>query len=123
MRIFVLGTGATGSLIARLLVRQGHRVTCGDRNPDRARRFLGKNSADSDPAGQCAQPVEHREGGRGSHLIVNAGPAVLNKIVLRAALRLRAHYLDMASHQADSPFHAEQLALRHAVPGQRTARP
>ena len=44
MRIFILGTGATGSLIARLLVRQGHQVTCGDRNPDRARRFLGKNS-------------------------------------------------------------------------------
>jgi hypothetical protein len=28
---------------------------------------------------------------RNSHLIVNAGPAFLNKIVLRAALRLRAY--------------------------------
>lgn len=44
MRIFVLGAGATGSLIARLLVRQGHQVTCGDANPDRARRFLGRKS-------------------------------------------------------------------------------
>lgn len=44
MRIFVLGAGATGSLIARLLIRQGHQVTCGDRNPDRARRFLGRSS-------------------------------------------------------------------------------
>ena len=44
MRIFVLGAGATGSLLARLLVRQGHQVACGDRDPDRARRFLGRES-------------------------------------------------------------------------------
>lgn len=109
MRIFVLGVGATGSLIARLLVRQGHQVTCGDRDPERARRFLGKKSQ------VPIRPVNARnlwsiaKAARGSHLIVNAGPAVLNKIVLRAALRLRAHYLDMASHQTDTPFQAEQL--------------
>ena len=45
MRIFVLGAGSTGSLLAQLLERQGHRVTCGDRDPERARRFLGKRSA------------------------------------------------------------------------------
>ena len=44
MRIFVLGTGATGSYLAHLLTRQGHQVTCGDRDLDRARRFLGKKS-------------------------------------------------------------------------------
>lgn len=109
MRIFVLGAGATGSLIAQLLVRQGHQVACGDRNPERARRFLGKKS--SIPI----YPVNARnlwsivKAAKNSHLIVNAGPAFLNKIVLRAALRLRAHYLDMASHQANNPFHAEQL--------------
>ena len=109
MRIFVLGGGATGSLIAQLLVRQGHQVACGDRNPERARRFLGRKS--SIPI----YPVNARnlwsivKAAKNSHLIVNAGPAFLNKIVLRAALRLRAHYLDMASHQSNSPFHAEQL--------------
>lgn len=109
MRIFVLGTGATGSLIARLLARQGHQVTCGDRNPERARRFLGRDS------GVPIRQVNARnlwsivKAARGSHLIVNAGPAVLNKIVLRAALRLRAHYLDMASHQSGNSFQAEQL--------------
>ena len=45
MRVFVLGVGATGSLIAHLLVRQGHQVTCGDRDPVRARRFLGKKTS------------------------------------------------------------------------------
>ena len=109
MRIFVLGAGATGSLIAQLLLRQGHRVTCGDRNPERAHRFLGRKS------GIPVHPVNARnlwsivKAAKNSHLIVNAGPAFLNKIVLRAALRLRAHYLDMASHQSNSPFHAEQL--------------
>src|SRR5437899_5385500 len=44
MRIFVLGAGATGSLLAQLLERQGHTVWCGDRDPERARRFLGKKS-------------------------------------------------------------------------------
>jgi hypothetical protein len=109
MRIFILGVGATGSLLAHLLVRQGHRVTCGDRDPVRARRFLGKKSA------VPIVPVNARNlwsivrAARGCHLLVNAGPAVLNKIVLRSALRLRAHYLDMASHQTDRPFQAEQV--------------
>ena len=112
MRVFVLGAGATGSLIAQLLVRQGHQVACGDRNPERARRFLGKKSK------VPIRPVNARnvfsivKAARGSHLLVNAGPAVLNKIVLRAALRLRAHYLDMASHQTDKPFQAEQLRFQ-----------
>jgi len=112
MRIFVLGTGATGSLIARLLVRQGHQVTCGDRDPDRARRFLGRKSQIP------IRPVNARNlwsivrAATGCHLIVNASPAVLNKIVLRAALRLRVHYLDTASHQTDAPFQAEQLRFQ-----------
>ena len=109
MRIFILGTGATGSLIARLLVRQGHQVTCGDRNPDRARRFLGKNSRIPVREVNARNLWSIVVAARGCHLIVNASTAVLNKIVLRAALRLRAHYLDTASHQTDAPFQAEQL--------------
>lgn len=121
MRIFVLGVGATGSLIAQLLVRQGHQVACGDRDPDRARRFLGRKSR------VPIRPVNARnlwsvvKAARGSHLIVNAGPAVLNKVVLRAALRLRAHYLDMASHQTDNRFHAEQLRFARQFAAKRRA--
>ena len=109
MRVFVLGAGATGSLLAQLLARQGHRVICGDKDPERARRFLGKKS-----------PIPIRQvnarnlwgivrAARGCHLIVNASPAVFNEIVLRAALRLRAHYLDLSAHLARHPFKAEQL--------------
>jgi Trk K+ transport system NAD-binding subunit len=44
MRIFVLGAGATGSLLAQLLDRQGHHVWCGDRDLDRASKFLGRKA-------------------------------------------------------------------------------
>ncbi len=109
MRIFILGVGATGSLLAHLLARQGHIVTCGDRDVERARRFLGKKSHIP------VQEVNARNlwaivrAARGNHLLVNAGPAIFNEIILRAALRLCAHYIDLASRLTKQPFKAEQL--------------
>jgi saccharopine dehydrogenase-like NADP-dependent oxidoreductase len=110
MRIFILGAGATGSLLAQLLDRQGHVVWCGDRDPGRARRFLGKKS--SIPVA----PVNARNlrailrAAKGCQLIVNATASVFNQIVLRAALRLRANYLDLSSHLTNNPFKSEQFA-------------
>ena len=46
---------------------------------------------------------------KGCQLIVNSSASVFNEIVLRAALRLRAHYLDLSSHLTRNPFHAEQF--------------
>jgi saccharopine dehydrogenase-like NADP-dependent oxidoreductase len=109
MRIFVLGAGATGSLLAQLLERQGHTVWCGDRDPERARRFLGKRST------IAVTPVNARnlrgivKAAKGCQLIVNASASVFNEIVLRAALRLRAHYADLSSHLTRHPFRAEQF--------------
>lgn len=111
MRIFVLGAGATGSLLARLLVRQGHQVTCGDRDPERARRFLGRKSKIPIRQVNARNLWSIVKAARGSHLVVNSSPAVLNRIIMRAALRLRAHYLDTASHMTGSPFKAEQLGF------------
>lgn len=109
MRIFVLGAGATGSLLAHLLEKQGHTVWCGDRDPERARRFLGKRS--SIPIATVNARNLHGvvRAARGCQLIVNATASVFNEIVMRAALRLRAHYLDLSSHLARNPFKAEQL--------------
>jgi saccharopine dehydrogenase-like protein len=109
MRIFVLGVGATGSLLAQLLVRQGHQVVCGDRDPDRAKRFLGRRSTIEVRDVNARNLWGIVREARGSQLIVNASAAVFNEIVLRAALRLRAHYLDMSSHLTRNPFKAEQL--------------
>jgi hypothetical protein len=41
--------------------------------------------------------------------LVNASAAVFNEIVLRAALRIRAHYMDLSAHLTRNPFKAEQL--------------
>jgi len=111
MRIFVLGAGATGSLLAHLLSKQGHDVWCGDHDPERARKFLGKKSKIP------LQEVNARNlwgivrAARGCHLLVNAGPAVFNQIVMRAALRLGAHYADMAAHLQKNPFRPEHFAF------------
>ena len=109
MRIFVLGAGATGSLFAQLLERQGHIVWCGDRDPLRARRFLGKKS----PIPIAEVNARNLRGivkaAKGCQLIINASASVFNEIVLRAALRLRAHYLDLSSHLTRNPFQSEQF--------------
>lgn len=109
MRIFVLGAGATGSLLAQLLERQGHTVWCGDRDPGRGRRFLGKKSTIPITEVNARNLRGIVKAAKGCQLIVNAAASVFNEIVLRAALRLRAHYMDLSSHLRRHPFKAEQF--------------
>ena len=109
MRIFVLGAGGTGSLLAQLLERQGHTVWCGDRDPERARRFLGKKSEIRIVEANARNLWSIVRAGRSANLVVNASPSVYNEIILRAALRLRAHYLDLNSHLNRSPYKPEQF--------------
>jgi hypothetical protein len=109
MRIFVLGAGGTGSLLAHLLARQGHTVWCGDRDVDRARRFLGKKSKIGIIETNARNVWSIVRAGRGCNLIVNASPAVFNQIILRAALRMRAHYLDLNAHLTRNLFRPEQF--------------
>jgi saccharopine dehydrogenase (NAD+, L-lysine-forming) len=109
MRIFVLGTGSTGSYLAHLLMRQGHQVTCGDRDIDRARRFLGKKSTIPVVQVNARNLWGIVRAAKGSQLLVNASAAVFNEIVMRAALRIRCHYMDLSAHLTRNPFKAEQL--------------
>jgi saccharopine dehydrogenase-like NADP-dependent oxidoreductase len=110
MRIFVLGAGATGSLLAELLERQGHTVWCGDRDTARARLFLGKRSTIAVTKVNARNLRGIVRAARGCQLIVNASASVFNQIVMRAALRLRAHYVDLSSHLTRNPFKAEQFS-------------
>jgi saccharopine dehydrogenase (NAD+, L-lysine-forming) len=109
MRIFVLGVGGAGSLLAQLLARQGYTVWCGDRDVKRARRFLGKRSTLEVREVNARNLWSIVRAARGCHLLVNAAPAIFNEIVLRAALRLKVHYLDLNSRLTRNPFKAEQL--------------
>jgi saccharopine dehydrogenase-like NADP-dependent oxidoreductase len=111
MRIFVLGAGATGSLLAQLLERQGHTVWCGDRDLERARRFLGRKSTIPLTEVNARNLRGIVRAARGCQLVVNSSASVFNQIVMRAALRLRANYLDLSSHLTRNPFKAEQLAF------------
>jgi hypothetical protein len=111
MRIFVLGAGATGSLLAHLLERQGHTVWCGDRNLERAHLFLGRRSTIAVTEVNARNLRGIVRAARDCQLIVNATASVFNQIVMRAALRLRAHYVDLSSHLTRNPFKAEQLAF------------
>lgn len=111
MRIFVLGAGATGSLLAQLLEKQGHTVWCGDRDPERGRRFLGRRSTIPIAEVNARNLRGIVRAARGCHLVINASASVFNLIVMRAALHLRAHYLDLSSHLTRNPFKAEQFSL------------
>lgn len=111
MRIFVLGVGAAGSLLVKFLLRQGHHVTCGDRDLEQAHHFLGTKSAIRVVRVNARDMWSILKAARGTQLLVNACPPVLNKIIMRAALRLRGHYLDTASHYTAHPFRAEQIGF------------
>lgn len=121
MRIFVLGAGATGSLLAQYLERQGHTVWCGDRDLERARRFLGKRSKIPLQQVNARNLWSIVRAARSCHLLVNASSAVFNETVLRAALRLRAHYLDLGTHLVRNPFKAEQLRYQKRFAAKRRA--
>jgi hypothetical protein len=110
MRIFVLGVGATGSLLVKLLVRQGHQISCGDRDVERAHHFLGANSVPLVRV-NARDLWSILKAARGTHLLVNTCPPVLNRTIMRAALRLRSHYVDTASHYTGHPFRAEQMGF------------
>jgi hypothetical protein len=84
-------------------------VWCGDRDPERARRFLGEKT----PIAISHVNARNLRGivraAKGCQLLINASASVFNEIVLRAALRLRSHYLDLSSHLTRDPFRAEQF--------------
>src|SRR5437870_10192976 len=109
MRIFILGAGATGSLLAQLLERQGHTVWCGDHDPERARRILDRTSTIPITEVNARNLRGIVKPAKPCQLIVNASASVFNEIVLRAALRMRSHYMDLSSHLTRNPFKAEQF--------------
>jgi saccharopine dehydrogenase-like NADP-dependent oxidoreductase len=84
-------------------------VWCGDRDLERARRFLGKRSTIPVTEVNARNLRGIVKAAKGCQLIVNASASVFNEIVLRAALRLRAHYVDLSSHLMRHPFRAEQF--------------
>ena len=92
------------------------------RDPVRARRFLGRRSTIAVTQVNARNLRGIVRAARGCQLIVNASASVFNQIVMRAALRLRAHYVDLSSHLTRNPFKAEQFSFtKRFVEKNRTA--
>lgn len=110
MKIFVVGAGAVGSVLAKILAKErGVSVTCAANDLAAARRFLGASNrrirlvrADASDAASIARKA------KGAGLIVNASLPKFNLKLMRAALAARANYLDLDSFLKDW-VHAEQL--------------
>ncbi len=79
MRVLILEAGATGGLWARLLRRQGCQVWCGDREPERARAFVGRQikCRSADARGFCSVV----RAACGCQLLVNPASSVYNHAV------------------------------------------
>ncbi len=120
MRIFVLGVGGAGSLLAQLLVRQGHTVWCGDRDPERARKFLGKKSTIEVVEANARNLWSIVRAARGCNLLVNASPAVFNEIILRAALRLRVALPGPEFAPEPQSFQAGTISLQQTLRGEKS---
>ncbi len=116
MRIFSLGAGGTGSLLAQLLVRQGHTVWCGDRDVERARRFLGKKSEieirEADAPEICGPSSARRAALQPAHQRV-ARRLQRNHSARRAASRRALHGFEFASES--QPVQAGAISIPPAI--------
>ena len=122
MRIAVLGCGAVGSVFARIAVLEKlGEVVCMDRSAERARAFLDFDETRDLPVEQvdASRVEELAQKLGGFDLVVNALPTFLrvgrrevplNPLVMEAALRAGASYMDFACY-GGRRRRAEQLSL------------
>lgn len=119
MRVVILGAGAVGAVIAEQLTKSKHidKVTLADLDLRKARALrhrLGSpkvvaRKADASKVSELAKLL------KGSDIVVNATIPKFNLSVMRAALRAKVHYMDLATggprELVGSPDIDEQLAL------------
>jgi saccharopine dehydrogenase (NAD+, L-lysine-forming) len=99
MKVVVLGVGAQGSIIAKRLSELPaiEELICGDYNESSAKRVAGplkKAKAVRVDAGDLGRVLEVS---KGAALIVNALPPDFNPNVMKAALKNKSCYQDLAS--------------------------
>jgi saccharopine dehydrogenase (NAD+, L-lysine-forming) len=102
-KVIILGTGAQGSFIAKLLNNEPHvsEIVCADINVEAAQRVaesLGKARGIRVDASDVGAILE---ASKGMDILVNAIIPELNHVVMEAALDGKMHYLDMASPNVD----------------------
>jgi len=123
LRLAVLGCGAVGSVVARLvaLKRVAEEIVCFDRSLDIAKRYLSFEEVRDVPVEQvdALNTEELAAKLKGFDFAVNALPTFarvgrrevpLNPLVMQAALKAGAGYVDMACY-GGKRVRAEQLAF------------
>jgi saccharopine dehydrogenase-like NADP-dependent oxidoreductase len=121
MKIAILGCGATGSVIARLLEKEKFvdDIVCLDRNPKRSRKFLGRGGFDIRKA-DASNQNELRRQVKDYDWIINAlptasyvkgKPVLWNPKIIEVALKAGINYMDLACFGGNSTI-AEQLRYK-----------
>jgi saccharopine dehydrogenase-like NADP-dependent oxidoreductase len=108
LRFSVIGAGGVGRVIVSHLAQtEGAKVRVGDIDRSRLReteRLEGEITASKLNAGSATQ----LEGFiKGSDIVINASDPRFNLLIMKQALKKKAHYVDLAGH--DSPSVEEQL--------------
>ena len=96
-RVMIMGTGAQGSAVAKLLDKEPNvsEIICADYDL-KAAEDLGKNLSKAKSVQVNAKSVEDIvKAGKGVDIIVNGLPISFNMTVMEAAIKLKAHYQDL----------------------------
>jgi len=101
MRIFIVGSGAVGSVIAKFLSREKtvREIICGDKNPKRAKDFINFESKKlSFRMVDASNEDQMIAASKDVDLIINATLPHFNSHVIKVALKVGANYQDLCSH-------------------------
>jgi saccharopine dehydrogenase-like NADP-dependent oxidoreductase len=114
LRISVLGVGAQGSVIAKLLSDSTDvsEIVCADANVERMRRLKDRLKSDKITILKvdAANQADLAKATKGMDLVVNALPG-FNLRAMAAAIESGSHYVDLASNYPVVECISEQLAL------------
>ena len=110
MKILLIGAGAVGSVISKYLNKDDEvaEVICAANDINRAKEFVGEGNKIKLIELDASSIDEIADKARGVNLIINVSLPRFNENILEAALRVGAHYQDLASELADLKT-AEQL--------------
>ncbi|MDO8558228.1 MAG: saccharopine dehydrogenase NADP-binding domain-containing protein [bacterium] len=119
MKIFVVGAGATGSVLINTLAGQKEveRIFCVAKNKRIAAEFVKSHPKVKIFGADVADRTKMEKFAKGSDLVINAASPWLNVPILKLALRVHAHYQDLEAYlglddgRSKMPYRIEHLSF------------
>jgi len=110
MRVLIVGAGATGSIMAKLLAqdKEVEQVICGDIDLKRARKFIVPDDKITFKVVDAQKKEDIVALAQGMNMLVNASKPDFNRVLMEAALEVGVNYQDLASSDSGAE---EQLAF------------